>query len=856
MANIKDALRELAILIRDERKPAANTAKRVGSLLLSMVEADLSLEDLKELFLKRTELDIAQEIITFLKGLLIGKNGSGITVLPDGTSQAVIDRLYVKIKAVFDELDVKKKTYVGGEQIISPAGIKCIRVEELVDAYRCYFKAEEDGVVVENKFTVGTLAIAQECNVKVGVAHHEGNRYYWRAVTEVGSDFIDLSKTVCDTEKKSDVPVAGDDIVALGHWTDVTRQGAIVISSVNEVAPSIIMYQGINSFSLAGKDVIGFDYDKATGKAKMRVYGDSYIGARDKSSYIECTQEKGTDVKAVLHIQPGSTGWRNAEGLPEEIKAAMDAANNAQGAADEIAEQINTLEFGKVNMLRNSGFTGDYLSKQLSDDTDLNHTSEMYSPSLEHWDVVNVIAQNSSVSQSGKEAVLASGSMIQTLYYKVIAGENYIFSFRGKGTTLTFSCGGYSETVTLTSENERYVKKFKAESAGTTFSITAATCTLFEVQLERGTVVSAWGPSMVDNTSELAYYQNLQYIVSAIKEGSVDILGGLILASMLQLGNYKDGVMQKVTAGVSGVYNNGDDVAFWAGGTLEQAIKAVMLYKDNPEYQPSEAELATMANNVMTHGGRAILNDVIMRGYVYALGGLFKGTVDAANGKTHFDTDGTGWIGKLAEKYFAKWDDEGNGSLCFDNILWDNAKKLLTVIGKVEAKEGSKIGNLEVTSSGMMIGTNIIFENCASGYNWTWGPNSAEHMRTLLIDNIGKSSSFQLVFGTSGGTYPVLLPNYDEISNAAGRMVGGGFELKLFVPSKWGLTSSIENNSTFRITSQEHANLYNNNGGKMGYIDLSKGDFLELYGLVSIDPIEGTVAGLYCIDYYIKSLRQ
>lgn len=59
--------------------------------------------------------------------------------MEDGTTQAVVDRLYVKIKAVFDELEVKKKTHVGGEQIISPAGMKCVRVEELDESYRCFF---------------------------------------------------------------------------------------------------------------------------------------------------------------------------------------------------------------------------------------------------------------------------------------------------------------------------------------------------------------------------------------------------------------------------------------------------------------------------------------------------------------------------------------------------------------------------------------------------------------------------------------------------------------------------------------------------------------------------------------------
>ena len=49
------------------------------------------------MFLRKDASDVAEEIINFLKGLLIGKNGSGITVRKDGTSQAVVDRLYVMI---------------------------------------------------------------------------------------------------------------------------------------------------------------------------------------------------------------------------------------------------------------------------------------------------------------------------------------------------------------------------------------------------------------------------------------------------------------------------------------------------------------------------------------------------------------------------------------------------------------------------------------------------------------------------------------------------------------------------------------------------------------------------------------
>lgn len=562
-------------------------------------------------FISKRNPDIANELITFLKGLLVGKNGSGWTVLEDGTTQAVVDRLYVKIKAVFDELEVKKKTHVGGEQILSPAGMKCVRVEELDESYRCFFLSEVDGITINNEFTVGTLALSQEFNIKEGTSHNVSNRYYWREVTGVGSDYIDLSKTNAD--KDSDVPAAGDDIIGLGHLTDITRQAAIILSSVNETSPSIIFYQGINSFSLAGKEVIGLGFDKSTGHAYINVYGDAYIGAKDKSTYIRYSQKSGVDIKGMFHIEQGSTGWKNMEGLPDEIQAAADLAQKAQDAIDNAA-------VGSVNLLRNSGFTGDYESETLSSDTQLSADTELYSKQLKYWTGVATVSADSAAG-SGYSATI--GSLSQSV--SLIKNENYVISFKAKGVSVAVSCGDFSTTQPLTSGYQRYTFKFAFN--GTGIFMLSGTATICDLQLERGTIATDWKPSILDNDKATAGFQSINYIASAIKDGSVDILGGLILANMIQLGNYKDGKMQKVTAGVSGIYNDDDDVAFWAGGKLEQAIRTVMRFRNDPDYQPTDTEWANMANFVATHGG-----DTFLRGYIYALGGKFRGVVEALGG--------------------------------------------------------------------------------------------------------------------------------------------------------------------------------------------------------------------------------
>ncbi|WP_229035925.1 hypothetical protein, partial [Phocaeicola vulgatus] len=588
-------------------------------------------------FLSKLISDTANGLITFLKGLLIGRNGSGITVLENGMSQAVVDYLYVKVKAVFDELEVKKKTYVGGEQVISHAGMKCNRVDELDDVYRCYFKEEEDGIEIENQFTPGSLAIAQECNIKAGVSHHVGNRHYWRLVTAVGENYIDLSKTVCDPNVENDVPVAGDDIVGLGHKTDITRQAAIILSSVNEVSPSIIMYQGINDFTLTGKDVISFDFDKSTGKVRMKVYGNTYIGDKDRTTYMEYTQDKGVDIKGMFHIEQGSTGWRNMEGLPDEIQAAADLAQKAQDAIDNAA-------VGSVNLLRNSGFTGDYESEKLSSDTQLSADTELYSKQLKYWTGVATVSTDSAAG-SGYSAAI--GSLSQSV--SLIKGESYVISYKAKGTSVSVSCGSFSVSQPLTSSYQRYTHKITFNGSG--IFLISGTATVCDLQLERGTIATDWKPSILDNDKATAGFQSINYIASAIKDGSVDILGGLILANMIQLGNYKDGKLQKVTAGVSGIYNDDDDVAFWAGGTLQQAILTVMRFRNDPNYQPTDEEWANMANFVATHGGNAFF-----RGYIYALGGYFRGKVEIANGKILLNEDGSG---QLANGNI-KWDADGN----------------------------------------------------------------------------------------------------------------------------------------------------------------------------------------------------
>lgn len=118
-----------------------------------------------------------------------------------------------------------------------------------------------------------------------------------------------------------------------------------MLSSTNETSPSIIFYTGIDDFNLTGKDVISFGVDKSTGHAYMKVYGTSYIGARDESTYIKYTPEGGVEIKGRFLTMAGEdilTMFTVIEGLikseissvRDEINALNNYLNNASFAAD------------------------------------------------------------------------------------------------------------------------------------------------------------------------------------------------------------------------------------------------------------------------------------------------------------------------------------------------------------------------------------------------------------------------------------------------------------------------------------------------------------------------------------------
>lgn len=195
------------------------------------------------------------------EGFTTGALGTGFLIKRDpqtGKSYIEVDELFVRMKAFFTELEIKKLSYAGGNFIFSPAGITLSRVETVTGGsgkvYRCYFTNDDGSTATENLFRVDDLVMCQTFNIKAGKYENVSNKRYWRAVVAVGDNYFDLSDTDC--EAGSAIPADGDSVVVLGNHSDTSRQNALVISVYGEGSPSLTQHSGIHTYSLDGTEKI------------------------------------------------------------------------------------------------------------------------------------------------------------------------------------------------------------------------------------------------------------------------------------------------------------------------------------------------------------------------------------------------------------------------------------------------------------------------------------------------------------------------------------------------------------------------------------------------------------------------
>lgn len=529
-------------------------------------------------FMSRLNDDTAQNTITwekvqkFISGLLVGtfnsENGGSWSLDSVGRSHLVTDYLEVRMKAIFEELVIKKTSTIGGKEIISPAGgIKIHKMEEVSvtynateqKAYRCYFLAEQEGDAVDNDFVIDDQVRSESFNLKSGTYHKAGNHFYWRLV--IGRDdtpvelegiryhYIDLSDSDCATG--SDIPAIGDTLSQCGNRSDIERQNCLIFSSVDVYSPSVSLYHGINSYSFANKEYVEYGVNKQTDKAFFNVYGDLYIGDRP-------TKENGNEGKSYIR-------YDSAKKLME-IKAKIDAKSTIGDRDIDAYIKENTLSSDDVkNLINNSEIIGS-LQNQIDgaietwyydgkptlenlpaqgwtdDDTKNKHIGDLY------YDKASGKAYRFLKDSTNKYewAIITDEDITKAL---ALAGEKKrIF---GRTPTPPYDVDDLWVYAVYPSDGSKYNKEIlrciTAKSAGEKFSI------------------DDW--ALASDYATNTKVAQLDYLRDALKNDTV-VNGGLILSTLIALRDKSKNIQSGINGAVQDAKYKGGGIAAWYGGEM------------------------------------------------------------------------------------------------------------------------------------------------------------------------------------------------------------------------------------------------------------------------------------------------
>lgn len=285
-------------------------------------------------FLAKDKDDTAAGLITFLKGLRLGKStkyyidadgnvtinllnsadyddamqsGFGFYKRKDGKYGLNVTDISVWGKAYFNNLTIRELTYVGGNLVFSPSSGKIFEVREITDAqgevtgWKCYLLADDGTTATTNMFEVDDQVRCETFNIKAGVYEDVSNKFYWRKITDVSTDneeirdsnnnilydgkkFSWIVISASDKAEGSDNPAAGDTIVLMGNRTNTNRMSFVVKETYGDNAPREVGYTNVHSYTLGNGNLV---YEISP--KKVRFY----------SQYFEIVTIEGLPIKTI-----------------------------------------------------------------------------------------------------------------------------------------------------------------------------------------------------------------------------------------------------------------------------------------------------------------------------------------------------------------------------------------------------------------------------------------------------------------------------------------------------------------------------------------------------------------------------
>lgn len=246
-------------------------------------------------------------------GFPFGKGWAAMKDDGHGASILEVDKLFVRMKAYFAELEIRKISYLGGNYVFSSAGGTIYYVEwlgdkdkvlekteankTLIKTFRCYLYSNDGTTKTMNWFQTddqvrcqnfGDLTIAAKPANGVITATDATTHYWWRRVSGKGSgviaakgdnknyEYVDFLNKENEYGIGSDFPEEGDVMVQFGNWTNAERQGVIMIVVTGDDAPAIIEWQNVGAnnqhFTIPAKE-----YSRISPRGEGNIFRGKFI---------------------------------------------------------------------------------------------------------------------------------------------------------------------------------------------------------------------------------------------------------------------------------------------------------------------------------------------------------------------------------------------------------------------------------------------------------------------------------------------------------------------------------------------------------------------------------------------------
>lgn len=346
VGTISKIKQQISSLESGNGKVSSETSKQI---------TDSTINEASKHFLSKLKDDTAQGVITFIKGLVsealvklnggayFGKGGAlideaGRAILEslqsidydneaeqgfavkkeeNGKYHAFITNLTIWGKAIFNQLEVRKLSYAGGNVYLSGAGSKIVKVIPVIwesessewietsvdkcEGWLCYLLADDGTMATQNLWREGDQVRCKTIGTLATGTTNASNKSYWRTIPEhgvssvnekiydgygnelyggqmfswivIGKHSLSLDSMTEEfaTAEIGGIPEAGDTIVLDGHRAvyvggqivdDYSRKGVLILESTGENTPRIVGFKGVDRYTHDGKEVFELSPDK------------------------------------------------------------------------------------------------------------------------------------------------------------------------------------------------------------------------------------------------------------------------------------------------------------------------------------------------------------------------------------------------------------------------------------------------------------------------------------------------------------------------------------------------------------------------------------------------------------------